>query len=138
MVEGLPTSVGDYYDQSLVKKKLSMAQSVIKYDEQLDDCGNEANRDVEDLLTKYSATIRDGSALTGALFESAQNYAVYRTCYLFKVQQSATKEVIDSWKAIMKEKETRLIEKLATDPETNTQNEFVVVVSEYKSDVISD
>lgn len=137
MVDADPTSIGDYFDLSKAKKRLEIDQKSIKYDETLTDIGEESNRDLEDLLYTISGTINSGVALTGTEKESADNFVLYRVCYLFKVRQNAPMDIVKIWKDLMTEKKDTLIKKLKAQPETNTQSDFVVVTSDYQSDIIS-
>lgn len=136
MVESDPTSNDDYYDQTTVKKKLKIPQGSTKFDEDLDDAGEEANRATEDILFSESGKVRLNESLSPQEKESADKFATYDTCWRYKITQRASKDEVANWKSLRDEAMKNLISKLQAQPEENTQHAFVTVVSEYRTDVV--
>ena len=119
---------GDYYDKSSVKKLINVSDESTKYDEVIDQLGENSNRYVGDLLFKYTD---DSDALTNADKASATNIANYRTAKLFKLRQ-ADYEGVREWKACQKDAETALIDRLSSDDD-NTKSVTVAVATSYRT-----
>ena len=120
---------GDYYDQSQTKHILNIPQANSKYDEVVDEFGEDANRELGDWLSAKGA---NPDALTGSQLQSARNAANYDASYKFKVRQGDF-EWAKELKAMRKDARDSLEAKLSTDITTNTQNDLPVVVSSYQT-----
>jgi len=123
------TTGGNYYKKTDCKKFLNIPQAVTKFDEDLDLIGNDENREVGDFLSKHSVT---PDTLTGSQFQSARNVANYGTCAKYELIHHDP-ELSKEWRMNKTEAQKRLVDKLETDPETNTQTQLAVVASDYQT-----
>src|SRR3990167_6794007 len=121
---------GDYADLNWLKRKLTIGDE--DDDLELDDSVESANRYVDDILSRYAATL----PLTGDVLVSATNVANADAMREYKL----SKQDIDNsreWKATRNERSEALIGKLKTDPNTNTQSATVSVASTYRSEPLA-
>ena len=119
---------GNYFDKSQTKELIAVTQESTKYDDLLDQIGEDSNRYVSDIFFKYNA---DSEAMTDKDKASAINIANYRTAKIFKLRQ-ADYEGVKEWKANQKEIEDALISRLESDV-TNTKSATVAVSTSYRT-----
>jgi hypothetical protein len=119
---------GDYFNKDQTKDLLAVGQESTKYDDLLDQLGEDSNRYVGDILFKYSA---DSDDLQDSDKASATNIANYRTAKLFKLRQ-ADYEGVREWKQCQKDAEKALISRLESDV-TNTKSTPVAVSTSYRT-----
>jgi len=119
---------GNYYDKSKVKKLINVSDESTKYDEVIDQLGENSNRYTSDLLFKY---VENSDALTDADKAGAENIANYRTAKLYKLRQ-ADYEGVKEWKACQKDAETAMISRLESDDD-NPKSVTVSVASSYRT-----
>jgi len=117
---------GDYADLKWLKRKLNVSDEDDDVD--LDDAVESANRFVDDILTRHSATI----PVTGDLKVSATNVANAEAMRDYKLTKQDI-EMSNAWRTTRKERAEALIAVLETNPSTNTQNKVVAVAKKYKT-----
>jgi len=118
---------GDYADLKWLKRKLYLSDE--DDDPDLDDSVEAANRFVDDILARHSATVPVTDADLLASCKWVANCDAMRDYKLTKQDVETSKE----WRFTRKEKMDILIAKLESDPQTNTQSKSVAVATTYKT-----
>ena len=124
---------GTYYVLADAKLLLDIPTATTKYDTRLDELGEIANREVDDILYRHAATL----PLTDDQATSAAKVANYYTAYNFKLTQNAPADLIKLWKAEYQDALKALSDKLDAQPSTNTQSLSVSYSKDFRSEPLA-
>jgi len=123
-------AAGSYYVLVDTKLLLDIPTATTKYDTRLDELGEIANREVDDIMFLYAVTL----PLTDDQAASAAKVANNYTAYQFKKTQNAPVDLVKLWKTDYEEARDNLIAKLKAQPSTNTQSQSFVYSQDYRSE----
>lgn len=118
---------GDYADLSWLKRKLIIKDE--EEDPDLNDSIEGANRFVDDILSRHSATVPVTNADLLVSAEGVANAEAMRDYKLTKQDIETSNE----WRKTRDERVKAMIGKLEIDITNNTQGAFVCVSTEYKT-----
>lgn len=124
---------GDFFDKDQVKNSIPMNQNVTKYDDVLDQFGEDSNRLITDLLTLYAT---DPQTLDAEQSESASNFVKYNTLSLWFTMQKDFASA-KQWANMAMASKEALVAKLEAD-DTQTLNTTVAVSSSYRTSPLKD